>query len=219
MENRFDNAVVSLAAIFQSAAAISEVAHKGHTDEHYLSVLITSLLELNPQSVEAVYGGISGLQPGLALLSKELVHSRKAVNSELVRYVVGILYLERKLNKNRAMQKQLADGIQRAANQAELFSPTHPNVIANLAQIYSDTMSTFSYRIMVHGEENILRDTANQNKIRTLLLAGVRSAVLWRQNGGNRWILLVRRKHVANRAEAIMRHIQFPSHSDRTNLH
>ncbi len=219
MDNRFDNAVVSLAAIFQSAAAISEVAHKGHTDEHYLSVLIKSLLELNPQSVESIYGNISGLQPGLALLSTELNQSRKAVNSELVRYVVGILYLERTLNKNKSMQQKLAAGIQRAADQAEIFTPTHANVIANLAQIYTDTMSTLSYRIMVYGEENILRDNANQNKIRTLLLAGVRSAVLWRQYGGNRWILLLKRKQVAHRAQDILRHVQFPNPGDRTNSH
>jgi high frequency lysogenization protein len=211
LNNKFDNSVISLAAVFQCAAAISEIAHKGHTDERYLEVLIRSLLDLKPESVAQIYGGVSGLQPGLALLTKELTSSRAALNSELIRYVVGIFYMERKLKKSVTMQGVIAEGIERASHQIEMFPPTHPNVIANLAQLYSDTMSTLSYRVMVQGEEGILRDNANQNKIRTLLLCGIRSALLWRQNGGNRVTLLLRRKQIALRAEAILKQVDLPN--------
>ena len=39
-----------------------------------------------------------------------------------------------------------------------------------------------------------LTNPANQNRIRALLLAGVRAAILWRQSGGSRLTLLLRRK-------------------------
>ena len=47
---------------------------------------------------------------------------------------------------------------------------------------------------MVSGEPHHLSDPKNANKIRALLLAGMRSAVLWRQLGGNRLQLLLARK-------------------------
>jgi high frequency lysogenization protein len=39
----------------------------------------------------------------------------------------------------------------------------------------------------VQGEPTFLQQSDNVNKIRALLLAGIRAAVLWRQKGGRRW--------------------------------
>jgi len=46
------------------------------------------------------------------------------------------------------------------------------------------------------------------NKIRTLLLAGIRAAVLWRQMGGNRWQLLFSRKDIINDAKMLIGEIK-----------
>jgi high frequency lysogenization protein len=54
-------------------------------------------------------------------------------------------------------------------------------------------LSTFNYRIQVKGEQKFLENPENINKVRALLLAGVRSAVLWRQKGGSRLQLLFSR--------------------------
>jgi len=43
------------------------------------------------------------------------------------------------------------------------------------------------------------------NRIRSLLLAGIRSAVLWHQLGGRRWRLIVYRKRVQETATALRR--------------
>ncbi len=58
---------------------------------------------------------------------------------------------------------------------------------------------------MVKGEEKFLSQTNNANKIRALLLSGIRSAVLWRQVGGNRWQLLLKRKYFVSEANRILR--------------
>jgi high frequency lysogenization protein len=50
---------------------------------------------------------------------------------------------------------------------------------------------------MISGEQPYLDNEHNASKVRALLLAGIRSAVLWRQCGGSRWqILLGRKKYV-----------------------
>src|SRR3569623_1691456 len=42
------------------------------------------------------------------------------------------------------------------------------------------------------------------NKVRTLLLAAIRSAVLWRQCGGNRWQLIFGRRKIIDTARALL---------------
>ncbi len=83
-------------------------------------------------------------------------------------------------------------------------------VIANTAALYQETLSTFSFRIQVTGEPNHLKNTDNADKIRALLLAGVRAALLWRQVGGRRWHLLFFRSRVGQSAKRILQ--SAPSH-------
>jgi len=64
------------------------------------------------------------------------------------------------------------------------------SVVANLAGLYQETLSTFKFRIQVGGDPRLLQNTENAAKIRALLLAGIRAAMLWRQVGGRRWHLL-----------------------------
>ena len=67
-----------------------------------------------------------------------------------------------------------------------------------LADIYQATISTLGRRIQVVGDPASLQNTANANRIRSLLLAGVRSAWLWSQLGGGRWQLVFLRSRLIN---------------------
>src|SRR5690606_41275217 len=58
--------------------------------------------------------------------------------------------------------------------------------------------SDLRQRIQVHGDMRHLQINANAARIRALLLAGIRSARLWRQLGGNRWQMLFARKKMLN---------------------
>jgi high frequency lysogenization protein len=50
---------------------------------------------------------------------------------------------------------------------------------------------------VINGEVSYLKDPEKVTCIRALLLAGIRSAVLWRQKGGRRWeIVLSRNKYM-----------------------
>jgi high frequency lysogenization protein len=58
---------------------------------------------------------------------------------------------------------------------------------------------------MVRGEPVYLQNPDNQNRIRALLLAGVRAAWLWRQVGGSRWKILFARKRLLAAADEYLR--------------
>ena len=53
------------------------------------------------------------------------------------------------------------------------------------------------------GDPNVLQREENAARVRALLLAGIRSAVLWRQTGGRRWQLIFRRRKVATIAREL----------------
>ncbi|MFO7602339.1 MAG: DUF489 family protein, partial [Gammaproteobacteria bacterium] len=123
---------------------------------------------------------------------------------DVARYVITLLHLQRKLMKRQDLLEVLDKGIARAQEQAKIFSPLHDNVIANLADIYSNTISQIPPKIMVSGESHYLNNPANTNKIRALLLAGVRAAVLWTQIGGGRWQVLFKRRQFVQAARALL---------------
>src|SRR5690606_26637288 len=63
-----------------------------------------------------------------------------------------------------------------------------------LSRIYQQTISTLGKRIQVTGEPKLLQQEAIADRIRALLLAGVRLGWLWQQLGGRRWHLILRRR-------------------------
>jgi high frequency lysogenization protein len=56
---------------------------------------------------------------------------------------------------------------------------------------------------MVSGEQRHLSEQRNSDRIRALLLAGVRSALLWRQAGGVRWKLFFIRSSLQREARRL----------------
>jgi high frequency lysogenization protein len=57
----------------------------------------------------------------------------------------------------------------------------------------------------VHGDMRFLQQPSNAAKIRALLLAGIRSARLWRQLGGHRWQLVFSRGKLLKELYQLMR--------------
>jgi high frequency lysogenization protein len=73
-----------------------------------------------------------------------------------------------------------------------------------IATLYTDTISGLSPRIVVNGKPQYLKLERTVDWIRTLLLAGLRSAVLWDQLGGGRFELLFGRKRIVREAESLL---------------
>lgn len=183
--------VLALASVFQAATLVQEVARTGTADAEALETSLYSVLQLDAENTALVFGRWEGLKRGLQVLCQQMQRRMQPLDREIMHYVVSLLSLERKLLKRAELVDLIQKGIQSAVAQAAFFSPTHENVIAKLADLYSQTLSTLRPRILVKGEPRHLQNRENVNKIRALLLAGVRGAVLWRQLGGSRRRLLV----------------------------
>ncbi len=189
------NQTIALAGISQACATVDQLATTGQTDNDVLETLINSILQTDPESVLAVYGGLEGIRPGLTLLKQQLTGQRPA-NPQQARYAGLLFILEKQLSNRPDMLNTIAQGIDKARLQADRFGLLHDNVLANLGDLYHQTLSTIPPRIMVNGNPPYLSNQGIVNKIRASLLAGIRSAILWRQCGGARWkFFLFRQKY------------------------
>jgi high frequency lysogenization protein len=124
--------------------------------------------------------------------------------SEVTRYIISLMALERKLSGRNDAMSQLGDRIQMAQRQTEHFELLDDQMISNLASIYLDVVSPIGPRIQVTGTPSVLQQTSNQHKVRALLLSGIRSAVLWRQVGGKRRHLIFGRKKMVEQAQILL---------------
>ena len=204
---------IALAGVFQAAGLASRVARLGVADSDAMESSLYSLFQVDAASVADVYGGLSGIAGGLKTLREHLIGD-KARNIDITRYVISLLHLEKKLSKQQTMLQRLSEGINSATRQLEHYPLLHPNILAAMADLYSETISNLRPRIMIQGEPLHLQNTENVNRIRALLLSGIRSAMLWRQCGGNRLQILLGRKRLTETANALYQEIR--NQPDRT---
>ncbi|MEQ6887872.1 high frequency lysogenization protein HflD [Halomonas sp. CS7] len=183
---------LALAGVFQAASQVDELARTGQTDQRAWETLIRATLDTNPESFEAIYGGHpNNLRQGLEVL--EGVVGRKQVNPVVLRYGFSLLMLMNQLRSNDAMMDDLGTRLTRIQGQAEHFDATHENVISSLGEAYQQTLSTLKTRIVVQGDPSLLQSRMMPERVRAILLAGIRFALLWHQQGGRRWKLVFQR--------------------------
>ena len=93
------------------------------------------------------------------------------------------------------MAQQVHDGmLALGAVSRSASGSTHPDVLAALGSLYADTVSHLRPRVLVQGNPHYLGQAGVVAEIRAVLLAALRSAVLWRQLGGSLWDFLLRRR-------------------------
>lgn len=203
-EFRTHEHAMALGGLFQAVSLVQQVARDGTAEPEPFASSIMSILCTDADSTDAVYGSSGHIRRGLQILCRQLGRDKSLQDAELMRYAVSLLFLERQLVRNARMLDKLRVGIDTATQQSEHYSVTHENVLARLADTYASTVSQLQPRIMVQGKPEYLNTPANANRIRALLLAGMRSAVLWRQLGGNRLRLLWTRKNIVRCAQAML---------------
>lgn len=205
--------VIALAGVFQVAALVDQLARTGDVPQETCEPLIKSLFIQNPDDFNDIYGDpsthlVTGLKQVLSIASQ----GGKDIRPNTTRYVVGLLHLEKKLQRNPNMLDQLGQGINQASRQVEHFSLMHENTIAALADLYKNTLGQLDFRIKVTGNPTYLQNPHTANRVRALLLAGIRAAILWRQVGGKRWHFITSRKRYANEAIALLERTRQQTH-------
>ncbi len=210
MNNRNRDRVLALAGVFQAARLVQQLAREGRPDKNAFAASINSILMIDAGSTEEVYGGVAGAHVGLQILHEKLPDGNDSADLEIAKYVVSLMQLENIVRRRPDLMEAIRRGIEAAEAQMKFFEredeedTVHPSLVEKLAELYTKTISTLTPRILVNGEQSYLANPPIAAKIRSALLAGIRSAVLWRQLGGSRWQLLFGRRKIAALAGKIL---------------
>lgn len=200
MNEQLINRTMAFAGILQPIAQVQHLARHGELDNAELAASLNTILVTNPDNTPDVYQDKIVLQKGYKLILNQLGDSSQK-DVEITRYLVGVLALERKLVRSNSGLSMLAERINQVNRQLHHFAITDEQVVANLASIYSDIISNLGPKIQISGNPVCLQRPIVQHKIRALLLAAIRSAVLWRQLGGKRRHLVFARKAIVDTAK------------------
>ena len=176
--------VIALAGVVQAARMVDQVAKTGSYPAAFFEASLRSLFAFDAPTVDAVYGNIQGVKLGLRSVVDMLTDATNEDHVAMGAYVRGLLKLEDQFGKRPDLQEVVASRLGHVNFKAQHFSDDAVELAASISAIYQDTISHLPYRIKVKGNVQHLQQTKNADLVRTLLLAGLRSAHLWRQLGG-----------------------------------
>ena len=189
-----ENQTLALAGIFQSAALIEQLATQGELNQAAFDCSFDSLFTFDAPTAVDVFGDLSGLSRGLKVLTLYLSGESQAPDKNVAYYALSMLKLSSTLKRNQNLATRVQSNLQKIEKQSRDFELSRRSVISQIDGVYQSTISTISPRVMVQGEQVYLSNSNNASKIRTLLLAGIRAAILWHQLGGSKWKLIFSRK-------------------------
>ena len=195
---------MALAGIFQATELVRQAANHGTWSGYAADTCMDSLLAIEAESVDEIYGKASSLRPGAETLISVLQGDRRYMES--LGYAVSIMQLENNFRKKPQMQADIGHQLQSIStidDGLELHEIRDLQA-KQIATLYTETISTLSPRIVINGRPQHLQVDRTVSWIRTLLFAGLRSAVLWRQMGGGRFSLMFGRKKMLEQAQALL---------------
>ena len=208
---------LTLSAVVQSAQLVRGLAHTGSAPFPAMKALIDPLFALNAPSFNTIFPDLRLARPGLEWLTVRARQRRPVENDEVLRYTRNLLLLRTKLMADTDMQSRLGRRLQSISPLSAPHSDPHRQTSTEpvglhetersfeaLATLYQDTISTLPFRIQVQGKVEHLQDERIANRIRALLLAGIRFAVLWHQIGGRPWHLFILRGRINRIATSML---------------
>jgi high frequency lysogenization protein len=195
--------VIALAGLFQALALVRAIAQRGSCDATIARYSLASVLRIDADSPADVYAGVGNLRLGLETLVSQLDIAGKR-DLALTRMAVQVLRLERTLMRHHKALSALRGGIDGMRALIPQVEAGNVDPSGRLAELYANTLSRLQPRIMVEGNPVFLQQSAQVDRIRALLMAAVRAAVLWRQLGGNQLSLIFRRRQYAMLARGLL---------------
>ena len=196
--------IMALAGVFQATELVRQAANHGTWSGYAADTCLDSLLAIEADSVEEIYAGTDRLRLGAETLISVLQGDRRYMES--LGYAVSIMQLENNFRKKSAMQAHIGSELLAiAAIDEDIEEHEIRDLQAKqIAALYTETISTLAPRIVINGQPQHLQVDRTVNWIRTLLFAGLRSAVLWRQLGGGRFNLMFGRKKMLEQARTLL---------------
>ena len=197
-----DRQLYSLAALYQSCNAISRIAWEGKYDDEEFSPLIKSILDVNSDDPLSIYEEPTLLKSGFEFLKKQVIDDIFTRSSETRRYISSIKNLVKRIDTSNIIDDQFRKNIDRL-NEIKR-EKTIDDLVLEIGQLYIDTFSKVEPRIVISGDNQYLKIDLNAARIRTALMAAIRSVYLWKScNGSDFKFFLFKKRYIKRIREII----------------
>ncbi|MFT6098345.1 MAG: high frequency lysogenization protein [Arenicella sp.] len=196
--NIIEERTIALAGVLQACQQVQSLARTGVADTAVYTSAMQSVLVLDAMSTPAVFGGLGGVRAGLKLIEQGIFNSPEMSDLEVLRYMMSILQLQKQLYTDQQKFSQFGQAIDRLSSFSE-------DDLANaFSEVYQTHISVLRPQIIVQGEQEHLQQNGVPEQVRTMLLAAVRSAVLWQQKGGGKFRLVWERTRMRQAAKSLL---------------
>jgi len=200
--------VIAIAGVFQAAQLTQQLAQRGFADQRPYNASFRSILVTDPENTHDVFGGVEHVKLGLETLAYSMSRGDH-FDADVLRYAMTMVQLAKKVMRQPDIMRRFGDVVQQLTG--TLHGGPEDNVdndaIQRVAGLYQETISNLDPRIMVRGEPEKLADPDVAARIRAVLFAGIRAAILWLQVGGRNWQFIFKRKDIVSTAEDMLRRI------------
>lgn len=195
---------LALAGVFQATELVRQAASHGTWSGFAATSSLNSLFALEADSAPDIYGGTERMRLGVETMLAILQGENRYADS--LRYAVGLLQIERKFRRSARLQDEIGRRLQEISQLgANLEQHEREDLQSReISALYSETISQLAPRIVVSGKPQYLKNQRTVDWVRTLLLAGLRSATLWYQLGGGRLQLMFGRKNIIRDAQSFL---------------
>lgn len=204
--SNLEDQTLALAGMFQCVTLINQLAHGESINQASFDCSVDSLFTLESNSIKDIYGDGEGLIQGLKSLIDYLGGTnRKASNTLTAYYILTMIKITGRMISDESMTRSIQKGLQDIQQQTDTFEMSSSAKLHKIDGLYQKTISLIKPRIIVQGEQVHLTNSDTTTKVRTLLFAGIRATVLWKQLGGSRLKLVFSRKKYVQQAERLLR--------------
>lgn len=199
--NLIEERTIALGGVIQACKQVQNLARNGRADDIDFDACLQSVLVLDAVNTPSVYGGLQGVHGGLSLIEKGVITSPVSMDVEVLRYVASVLALQSQLFRDNQKFSAFASAVER------LSAYSREDLVDACSDVYQTHISVLKPQIIVQGESQFLQNITIPPKIRSLLLAALRSAVLWQQKEGGKLKLLWQRTRMQNAARELLQQL------------
>jgi high frequency lysogenization protein len=199
--NLIEERTIALAGLLQACGQVQTIARTGAADKAVEAACLKSIMVLDAMNTPAVYGGIQGVRTGLKMIADGVMSSPQGDKVEVLRYAMSLIQLQNQLYHDQQAFTQFGQAVER------LSAVSSDELTQACSDLYQKFISEMRPQIIVQGEQNFLQREDIPPKIRAMLLAGIRSAVLWQQKDGGKFKLIWQRTRMQNAARDLLRQV------------
>jgi len=191
MNSEYTNKTIALAGMHMALSQVQQIAWEAKYDYPSIDVCLSSLFARNPDTYAEVFGSVNDLRQGLIALRTSFTDKHDKHALERARYMVSLMMLSKNIKDNKELGQQIGTTLSLLDEAANDIQGQRDYIVERIAQLYQNTISPLTPRVIVYGDPQILQINTNASAIRAMLFAGLRAALLWYQAGGNQLNLLL----------------------------